>query len=59
MLCLFKDDLSSVSAVAVLVLDPCGAGHLVPACSVAGLGSSPSTPASRGQELGTRTELSF
>ena len=32
-----KDDLSSVSAVAGLVLDPCGAGHLVPACSVAGL----------------------
>ena len=54
-----KDDLSSVSGVAELVLDPCGVDTWSPHVLWLGWGSSPPTPASRGQELGvTRTELS-
>ena len=41
MLCLFKDDLSSVSAVARLVLDPCGVDTWSPHVLWLGWGSSP------------------
>ena len=41
MLCLFKDDLSSVSAVAGLVLDPCGVDTWSPHVLWLGWGSSP------------------
>ena len=41
MLCLFKDDLSNVSAVAGLVLDPCGVDTWSPHVLWLSWGSSP------------------